>query len=593
MNRKISAIFCFLSAFLLFHVSSVAGQSEKGTPAPAVWAGDLKEFVETPAVSGSESELLKKLTSTLAAFHPAVDNLGDVVVTIGSGSPRRLIVAPIDESGFVVSGITDDGYLRVQRLPQNGLPPIFNELYSAQPVKVRTTSGKWIDGVFAGLSVHLQPGRANAPKSSDIENMYVDIGATSAAEVRKAGVDILSPIVLARRAMQLDHGHLAGVSIGDRFGAAALVEILRAIEPPKVSGTLTVAFVVQQRTGARGLERILSTLSADEMIYVGRLLPGGPVAGVENIHRAPRREPGSGVLLGLEKTDGAPTGLGADLKQLAEASKIPFATDYSGGIIPLSYLAAPPMPAKWAHIGIATAWPDTPAETVDLRDIANLRSLLARYVGLSTSMNGVTSGRGAEAVSETKPIPHPPPVTVVLAEFVRAYGISNHEGPVRDQAKRLLPAWAKPELDDAGNLILRVGTAPAGSKTPRILVVAHMDEIGFEVKSISKDGRLEVEWRGGMDLSFFEGHPALVHTANGDLDAIVELPNRLGRAKFQMAPRRTKSDSRGCGRAYARRTRKTRHQGRRHDHDSRRPIARCSARAPTGAASTIASATPR
>ena len=57
------------------------------------------------------------------------------------------------------------------------------------------------------------------------------------------------------------------------------------------------------------------------------------------------------------------------------------------------------------------------------------------------------------------------------------------------------------------------GRAPADSKSPKILVVAHMDEIGFEVKSISKDGRLEVETLGGMDFSFYEGHPALVHTS--------------------------------------------------------------------------------
>jgi len=60
-----------------------------------------------------------------------------------------------------------------------------------------------------------------------------------------------------------------------------------------------------------------------------------------------------------------------------------------------------------------------------------------------------------------------------------------------------------------------------------------MDEIGFEVKSISKDGRLEVEWRGGGELSFFAGHPALVHIAAGDLDAIMELPNGWDDPKFE------------------------------------------------------------
>ena len=88
----------------------------------------------------------------------------------------------------------------------------------------------------------------------------------------------------------------------------------------------------------------------------------------------------------------------------------------------------------------------------------------------------------------------------------------------------LLPKWAKTETDAAGNLILHLGTALAGSKTPSVLVVAHMDEIGFTVKSIANDGRLEVEWRGGGSLSYFEGHPAVVHTAKGDLDAIVEPP---------------------------------------------------------------------
>jgi putative aminopeptidase FrvX len=79
---------------------------------------------------------------------------------------------------------------------------------------------------------------------------------------------------------------------------------------------------------------------------------------------------------------------------------------------------------------------------------------------------------------------------------------------------------------------LLVGTASAGAKTPRILVIAHMDEIGFEVKSISKDGRLEVEWRGNGDLSFYAGHPALIHAANGDHYAIMELPNQWDEPNF-------------------------------------------------------------
>jgi putative aminopeptidase FrvX len=493
------------------------------------FAADLRDFVATPAVSGYEKYLSEKIRAEVASFHSVVDNLGDVIVTIGSGAPHRLVVTPIDEPGFVVSEITDEGYLRLQRLPQSGLPLIFNELYSAQPVKVGAVDGKWIDGVVAGLSIHLQGGRANPPKSSDIENMYADIGASSAAEAHKAGVDILSPVAIDRRLGGLGDTEIAGASVGDKFGAAALLEVLRGIDPSKIKGTLTVAFVVQQWTGARGLQRILSADRFDEMIYVGRLLPGGAVPGVQGVHRAPRREPGSGVLLGLEETNGIPGGLAADLKQLADTNQIRFATDYSAGIIPPSYVAAPVLPARWAHLGIATAWPDTPAESADLSDLGALITLLRVHYGGGSPREEKRTFVLGGLMGEVSP----PTIVQTLQRLTVTYGASDHEEPVRDVIKDLLPEWAKLETDDAGNLILRVGTAPAGAKTPKILVVAHMDEIGFQVKSISNDGRLEVETLGGMELSYYEGHPMLVHTSTGDRDAIMELPNGWDEQSFQ------------------------------------------------------------
>ena len=521
---------CLMFSLFLLQSFPAAGQSANPSSSYGGLPGQLEELVNTPAVSGYETQLAGKIRESLKALHPVTDNLGDVIVTIGSGAPHRLIVTPIDEPGFVVSDITPDGYLRVQRLPQNGLPPIFNEMYSAQPVRLETAAGKWIDGVVAGLSVHLQPGRTDPPKATDIENIYVDIGATNAAEARKAGVDLLDPIVINRRLMNLGSTELAGASVGDRFGAAALVELLSHIDPTKIKGTLTVAFVVQQRTGARGLQRILTQTQADEMIYVGRLLPGGPIPEMETLHRAPRREPGGGVLVGVPQTDGSLPPFATELKQLADANKIPFASDYSANILPRSYLPLPQFPAKWAHIGIATSFPDTPAETIDSSDLLNLTRLLDRYMeGSPTggSVAGRTRDLGGSGQHERLPNAE------ILRQLVEAYGVSYHEAPVRESVQRLLPHWAKPETDDAGNLILHLGTAPAGSKTPRILVVAHMDEIGFTVKSISKDGRLEVEWRGGGDLKFFAGHPALVHTSKADLDAIVELPNGWDTANFK------------------------------------------------------------
>ena len=77
--------------------------------------------------------------------------------------------------------------------------------------------------------------------------------------------------------------------------------------------------------------------------------------------------------IGLEETNGTPAGLAAELKQLADSNKIQINTDFSAALLPRSYLPPPPHPAKQAHIGIATDWPDTPAELIDNSDLSDLK----------------------------------------------------------------------------------------------------------------------------------------------------------------------------------------------------------------------------
>ena len=175
---------------------------------------DLKQFVETPAIPGYEQVLGKEIQKDLAKWKPQIDSIGNVVVTIGSGAPHRVIVTPMDEPGYIVSSITPDGYLRVQRLPQAAPNPIFDSLYSAEPVYIRTRSGKNVTGIVAGLSTHLQSARP-APAPADLhegmyslDDIYVDVGATSAAEVRQAGVEILDPISIERHLYEMGYGRM-------------------------------------------------------------------------------------------------------------------------------------------------------------------------------------------------------------------------------------------------------------------------------------------------------------------------------------------------------------------------------------------------
>ena len=547
-------------AFLLAFFPAAASFAQQPTAQHSA-AARLAELVAIPAVSGYEQQLGDRIRKDLTALHPVTDNLGDVIVTVGSGAPHRLIVTPIDEPGFVVSAITPDGYLRVQRLPQHGLPPVYNMLVSAQPAKIGTTRGTQIDGVFAGLSIHLQPSGSDAHNATadpaDLDAVYVDVGASSAAEVRTAGVDVLCPITLTRRLVAMNGQLLNAVSMGDRFGAAAVLESLAHLDPAKVSGTLTVAFVVQQRTGARGLQRILTTTEADELLYVGRLTAGGPIPAMEGVHHAPRREPGSGVLLANEQSEPAPSAFETQLQKLAAANHGELAGDYSSALIPRSYLPLPTLPAKTAHIGIAIAWPDTPAETISSNDLQQLTNFVESYetgspvttaatADLAAAISGVALPKPA---AEKLPLSGAPSNVAILSDLVRAYGGSTHEDPVRERVKALLPKWAKPETDDAGNLVLKLSGGNA--KAPSVVVVAHMDEIGYNVKTISDDGRLEVVELGSGIQYFFQGHPVLVHTGPGDVNGVVELPVGWD-TPHSSGPKRSSraNDSRRCGCAY-------------------------------------------
>ena len=67
----------------------------------------------------------------------------------------------------------------------------------------------------------------------------------------------------------------------------------------------------------------------------------------------------------------------------------------------------------------------------------------------------------------------------LLERLIETYGVSGHEDAVRELIRSELPAWAKPEVDTAGNLWVRAGKGGAP-----VVIVAHMDEIGYEITAI-------------------------------------------------------------------------------------------------------------
>src|SRR5262249_22192858 len=158
--------------------------------------------------------------------------------------------------------------------------------------------------------------------------------------------------------------------------------------------------------------------------------------------------------------------------------------------------------------------PSTPGEIVQRSDVAALDSLLELYLG---GQPASADSKQASALPEPAAPARPrttPSVESVLKSLIETYAASEHEGNMRAAVAQLLPACAKPATDDGGNLVLHI---PSSSPHPgqSIVVVAHMDEIGYEVHSILPDGKLELKDEGGGVLAYFLGHSALVHSGNG------------------------------------------------------------------------------
>ena len=474
-----------------------------------------------PAVSGYEQALTAGIARKLTKFGPKTDNVGNVWVTLGSGAPHRLIVAPVDEPGYVVSEITADGYLRVQRLPQASPNSVFDALHFAQPVWVMTRNGKYVNGVFAGLSVHLQPGRVNAPKMNHVEELYVDIGASSGAEVRAAGVDLLDPIALQRKSFPVGDSGVAGPAAGEEAGVNVLLELLGQGREIKAKGTTTIAFVTQHWTGGRGLNRLLTEVHPDEMVFIGRVIPPPPAnkdAPVEE------RKPGSGVVLGVtaDSKNGAES-LAERLKALAEKEQIPLQVMNAAPPRIAGYAKSATLPENFVELGVPELWPVTPAEYVSMHDSGRLEMLLEAYLEIPKSTGGMGGGTSGGHTLST------------LEAVIDSYGASGHEEAVRKVVlNRLDPRLAKmAQTDAAGNLVLHVGDGKRDEKTPRIAFVAHMDEIGYEVKKIEDDGRLQVEVLGGGYLQYFLGHVVLVHAKKGPVGGVLELPSGWDKPGFE------------------------------------------------------------
>jgi endoglucanase len=236
-------------------------------------------FASMTAVTGLEHAM----TDSLVALLPGStrDRAGNVVLALGQGTPRRLLACPLDEVGYVVGNITAEGYLLLRRVSGRVIAPLFDQQLEGHRVTVFGTRGA-VPGVVAVRSVHLTRGRGG-PGAPDpvftVDNAYVDVGASSAADARALGLDVLAPVSLAKQPQRYGDGLLAAPADGRRAACAAVVAAL--LGKPTVKGAVVVAFTVQsqyaQNAGLASVQAMLGPFAETKTVNLATRHSDTPV----------------------------------------------------------------------------------------------------------------------------------------------------------------------------------------------------------------------------------------------------------------------------------------------------------------------------
>ncbi len=108
------------------------------------------------------------------------------------------------------------------------------------------------------------------------------------------------------------------------------------------------------------------------------------------------------------------------------------------------------------------------------------------------------------------------PSRELLERLVKIPGVSGFEDRIREELRSLVEGLGRVEVDRVGNLVLHLG-----GSGPRILIAAHMDELGLVVTGIGEDGLLAFRKLGGIDDSILPSTHVLVHGSKGPVPGVI------------------------------------------------------------------------
>src|ERR1039458_2592089 len=205
----------------------------------------LKRICETPGVPGHEQKVRELITRELKGVvdNISVDNMGNLIaLKKGKSSDKNVMAAAhMDEIGFIVSHIDDNGFLRFH--PLGGFDP---KTLTAQRVVVH--GKKDVIGVMGTKPIHLMTAEERV-KPLVLNDYFIDLGMKKAEVVKLIEVGN----VVTRERELIEMGDCVNCkSIDNRVAVFILIEALKELK--KTPYDVYAVFTVQEEVGIRGAQ---------------------------------------------------------------------------------------------------------------------------------------------------------------------------------------------------------------------------------------------------------------------------------------------------------------------------------------------------
>lgn len=214
----------------------------------------LKELANLGAPSGFEDAVRDFIRKHANADEIYTDSIGNLICHKKGNGKKVMVAAHMDEVGLLITGITDDGFLKF-----NALGGIETAVLCSKKVFI---GEKKVAGIISAKAVHLQKSEEMSTPLK-IKNMYIDIGASSRAEAEKK-VSLGDAAVFDGKYTLFGNNLVKSKALDDRVGCAILLDLMKET----YESDMYFVFTVQEELGTRGAKVAAYNINPDIALVI-------------------------------------------------------------------------------------------------------------------------------------------------------------------------------------------------------------------------------------------------------------------------------------------------------------------------------------